>query len=208
MGDEYFGRTEEDDNEPALRVGSLHGTAQHDDSAHLTLAAIEQLTGINYVSLQRYAQAFGDRLPHEGTGRNRRYYPSAVKEFQRIKAEIAERRAGSRAGESIEERAVSTSVKPARRRGKAVKDKSRKSLSPKNPRKKSQRQPRQPRQPRQAAPLAAQVMTAYQAVVPLDRLAKVYQLRLQLKTLDEVIVSVTNQRTKVEAEIAELENPK
>lgn len=53
----------------------------------LTLSSICQETGISYPTLQRYVRLFGDRIPHEGEGRKRRYHPDAVAVFRELRAE-------------------------------------------------------------------------------------------------------------------------
>lgn len=53
----------------------------------LTLSSIGQQTGISYPTLQRYVRLFGDRIPHEGEGRRRRYHPDAVAVFRELRAE-------------------------------------------------------------------------------------------------------------------------
>lgn len=232
--DEYFGRTGEDDRAPeepetadlsaltlGVKLGEDHERAE--SGAHLTLAAIEQLTGISYVTLQRYAQQFGDRLAnvYEGTGRNRRYYPAAVEEFRKIKAEMIERRSGGGAREVLStEPSAPTNPKPARRhsKSKAVRTKGHKgrSLSPgKKPPHGATGKARAVKKlpqgfrfipsPAVAAPISPGKQPQPQPDLDLDRLARIYQLRLQLKTLDEVLAFVTDWRTKIAAEIADLE---
>ena len=53
----------------------------------LTLTNIGQQTGISYPTLQRYVRLFGDRIPHEGDGRKRRYHPDSVAVFRQLRAE-------------------------------------------------------------------------------------------------------------------------
>lgn len=53
----------------------------------LTLTAISEQTGISYPTLLRYVKLYGDRIPHEGKGRSRRYHPEAVEVFQQLRAE-------------------------------------------------------------------------------------------------------------------------
>lgn len=53
----------------------------------LTLSSISQQTGISYPTLQRYVRLFGDRIPHEGEGRKRRYHPDSVAVFRELRAE-------------------------------------------------------------------------------------------------------------------------
>ena len=53
----------------------------------LTLTAIGQQTGISSPTLQRYVKLHGDRIPHEGEGRKRRYHPEAVAVFREIRSQ-------------------------------------------------------------------------------------------------------------------------
>ena len=53
----------------------------------LTLSSIGAQTGISYPTLQRYVKLFGDRIPHEGVGRKRRYHPDSVAVFRQLRAE-------------------------------------------------------------------------------------------------------------------------
>lgn len=98
--DEFFGREPEPvtgNTEETANTGADAGAEAPSAGATLTLANIETLTGLKYVTLQRYAQQYGDRLPHEGDGRNRKYYPEAVEEFRKIKEENQTKRGGRRA---------------------------------------------------------------------------------------------------------------
>jgi len=53
----------------------------------MTLTQISEDTGISYPTLVRYVRLHGDRLPHEGKGRGRRFYPSAVDVFRQLRSE-------------------------------------------------------------------------------------------------------------------------
>ena len=55
--------------------------------ATLTLKDISEQLGIPYPTIARYATKHEDRIPHEGTGRGRRFPPEAVKVFRRIRKE-------------------------------------------------------------------------------------------------------------------------
>jgi len=55
--------------------------------ALLTLSSISQQTKISYPTLQRYVRLFGDRIPHEGEGRKRRYHPDSVAVFRELRVE-------------------------------------------------------------------------------------------------------------------------
>ena len=53
----------------------------------LTLTQISEQTGISYPTLVRYVRMHADRLPHEGKGRGRRFYPEAVNVFRQLRQE-------------------------------------------------------------------------------------------------------------------------
>ena len=79
-------------------------------SGLLTLSSIGKETGISYPTLQRYVKLFGDRIPHEGEGRKRRYHPDSVAVFRQLRAE-------SRPGRKPKAKAAPKAAKaPARRR--------------------------------------------------------------------------------------------
>lgn len=62
----------------------------------LTLTEVGERTGISYPTLVRYVKLHGDRIPYEGEGRRKRYYPEAVKVFNEIRSESPRgRRKGS-----------------------------------------------------------------------------------------------------------------
>lgn len=204
--DEYFGRPQEGPpTDQSLSTQNEETETESIDhssvTAHLTLVDIERLTGISYVTLQRYAQSHNDRLPHEGTGRNRRYYPAAVEEFQRIKAEIAERRKGAGAG------AGAATGAGTEQRGSSASSRAKKKRKKRAPKKAVAAQfTAKGAQAVRAKAAAAQPRPelASAASSDLDRLAHTYQLSLQLKTLDAVQEFVAEWRAKLEAELATL----
>ncbi|HKH48074.1 MAG TPA: hypothetical protein VKM72_25730 [Thermoanaerobaculia bacterium] len=53
----------------------------------MTLTQISEQTGISYPTLVRYVRIHSDRLPHEGKGRGRRFYPEAVNVFRELRQE-------------------------------------------------------------------------------------------------------------------------
>lgn len=53
----------------------------------MTLTQISEQTGISYPTLVRYVRMHADRLPHEGKGRGRRFYPEAVGVFRQLREE-------------------------------------------------------------------------------------------------------------------------
>ena len=75
----------------------------------LTLSSIGKQTGISYPTLQRYVKLFGDRIPHEGEGRKRRYHPDSVAVFRQLREE-------SRPGRKPKAKAAPKAKAPAKRR--------------------------------------------------------------------------------------------
>jgi excisionase family DNA binding protein len=51
----------------------------------LTLTEISKRTGISYPTLVRYVKLYSRKLPHEGSGRKRRFYPAAVDVFSELR---------------------------------------------------------------------------------------------------------------------------
>jgi len=78
-------------------------------AALLTLSSISGQTGISYPTLQRYVKLFGDRIPHEGEGRKRRYHPDSVAVFRQLRAE-------SKPGRKPKAKPAAAPKAPARKR--------------------------------------------------------------------------------------------
>ena len=57
-----------------------------DDKELLSLSEIGRRTGISYPTLLRYVKLHLDRIPHQGSGRTRRYPPEAVEVFRDLRA--------------------------------------------------------------------------------------------------------------------------
>jgi DNA-binding transcriptional MerR regulator len=53
----------------------------------LSLVEISERLDIPYPTLARYASQYGDRIPHQGKGRGRRFPPEAIDVFQQIRKE-------------------------------------------------------------------------------------------------------------------------
>ncbi|HVR97295.1 MAG TPA: helix-turn-helix domain-containing protein [Thermoanaerobaculia bacterium] len=53
----------------------------------LTLTQVSEQTGISYPTLVRYVRVHSNRLPSEGAGRSRRFYPEAVNVFRELRQE-------------------------------------------------------------------------------------------------------------------------
>ena len=63
----------------------------------LTLTEIGKRTGISYPTLTRYAELHAKQIPHEGTGRSRRYHPEAVEVFTKLRSQSGRgRKAGGK----------------------------------------------------------------------------------------------------------------
>src|SRR5262249_45128280 len=77
------------------RAGSK-ATARSKTAGLLTLTQISEETNISYPTLVRYVRLYSDRLPHEGQGRARRFYPAAVAVFRTLRPEGG--RGGRKAG--------------------------------------------------------------------------------------------------------------
>lgn len=221
MDDEYFGRAA-DESAEFEDLGALSGTGDPqpplepspDDivpdpaTAYLTLADIERETGISCVTLIRYSQQYRDRLPSEGEGNRRRYYPAAITEFEKIRNEIASRRAG---GQGVMSKPRTARETPraiqGRKRHKPSKPKPSKTGSP--ARRKKTRPPvviATTAASPSRAPVSKLATEALSPIAPdLDRMAKVYQLRIQRKALDGVLSFVTEWWTRIDSEIEELE---
>jgi hypothetical protein len=71
----------------ATKAAAAQAKAAAGGPSLLTLSSISQQTKISYPTLQRYVRLFGDRIPHEGEGRKRRYHPEAVAVFRELRAE-------------------------------------------------------------------------------------------------------------------------
>jgi len=78
---------------PAARRGRPPGSKSKNKGASggsgnlMTLTQISEQTGISYPTLVRYVRLHSDRLPHEGKGRARRFYPQAVEAFRALRQE-------------------------------------------------------------------------------------------------------------------------
>jgi len=60
------------------------------------LTQISKTTKISYPTLVRYVRLYSNRLPHEGKGRARRFYPEAVDVFRSLRQQSG--RGGRRPG--------------------------------------------------------------------------------------------------------------
>ena len=100
---------------PAGRRGRKPATAAAGGSGKLmTLTQVSEETGISYPTLVRYVRIHSDRLPSEGKGRARRFYPQAVDVFRQLRQESG--RGGRKPGAKVG-RPAAAAAPPARRRG-------------------------------------------------------------------------------------------
>jgi hypothetical protein len=71
----------------AANVSAPSKSARGGGEKLMTLTQISDTTGISYPTLVRYVRIHSDRLPHEGKGRGRRFYPQAVDVFRQLREE-------------------------------------------------------------------------------------------------------------------------
>lgn len=81
----------------------------------LTLTQVSEQTGISYPTLVRYVRLHSDRLPSEGTGRARRFYPQAVEVFRSLRQESG--RGGRKKGSTAAAKAKAPRGRAAARGG-------------------------------------------------------------------------------------------
>ncbi|HEY0553893.1 MAG TPA: helix-turn-helix domain-containing protein [Thermoanaerobaculia bacterium] len=75
-------------------------------SGLLTLTQISETTGISYPTLVRYVRMHADKLPSEGKGRARRFYPQAVDVFRQLRSESG--RGGRKKGSGAAKKPATT----------------------------------------------------------------------------------------------------
>ncbi len=89
----------------------------------LTLTQISKTTSISYPTLLRYVKSNLADIPHQGTGRARRYEPGAVAVFKNLRKRSKRGRKSKAALAAARAAApVAAAKKPARRRGRPRKD--------------------------------------------------------------------------------------
>lgn len=79
--------TERPDRAKARQPRSKPAPSATGDGAMLSLVEISERLDIPYPTLARYASQYGDRIPHQGKGRGRRFPPEAIEVFQQIRKE-------------------------------------------------------------------------------------------------------------------------
>lgn len=65
----------------------VRSAAKSKSKGLLTMTEIHERTGMSMITLRKYRDQHGDRIPSEGTGRTMRFYPEAVEIFKEIKQE-------------------------------------------------------------------------------------------------------------------------
>lgn len=103
---------QEDDDMPAPRSTPKPAASRSNSTSLLTLGQVAERTGISYPTLVRYVRDHGDRLPSEGEGRSRRYYPDAIDIFNEIRSSTK----GGRKPGSVSNAAGSKSANPRKPR--------------------------------------------------------------------------------------------
>lgn len=84
----------------------------------MTLTQISEQTGISYPTLVRYVRMHADRLPSEGKGRARRFYPQAVDVFRQLRSESG--RGGRKKGSGAAAKTTGRAAAGSRGRGRAT----------------------------------------------------------------------------------------
>ncbi len=69
------------------KAAAAPGRGRKPASGLLTLTEVGKMTGISYPTLVRYVKLYSGKLPHEGTGRARRFQPEAVEVFKQLRQE-------------------------------------------------------------------------------------------------------------------------
>jgi excisionase family DNA binding protein len=75
---------------PAAKKSTRRGrkvASKQRGSGLLTLTEISKRTKISYPTLVRYVKLHLKKIPHEGSGRKRRFHPEAVEVFTKLRAE-------------------------------------------------------------------------------------------------------------------------
>jgi DNA-binding transcriptional MerR regulator len=72
---------------PLRRQGAAAQSAPRGDGGMLSLVEISERLDIPYPTLARYASQYGDRIPHQGKGRGRRFPLEAIDVFRQIRKE-------------------------------------------------------------------------------------------------------------------------
>ncbi|HEV2847290.1 MAG TPA: helix-turn-helix domain-containing protein [Thermoanaerobaculia bacterium] len=84
----------------------------------MTLTQVSEQTGISYPTLVRYVRMHADRLPSEGKGRARRFYPQAVDVFRQLRSESG--RGGRKKGSGAAAKTTGRAAAGGRGRGRAA----------------------------------------------------------------------------------------
>ena len=109
---------------PARKAAAKKATKKSKSTAGLlTLTQISETTGISYPTLLRYVKSNLADIPHQGTGRARRYEPGAVAVFKSMRKRSKRGRKSKAALAAAQAAAPAAAAKkPARRRGRPRKE--------------------------------------------------------------------------------------
>lgn len=86
-GGEAEGEAESEPKGGRKRKKADKGARKEAAGDGLTLSDVSEQLGIPYPTVARYASQFEDRIPHTGSGRNRRFPAEAVEVFRQIRKE-------------------------------------------------------------------------------------------------------------------------
>jgi predicted DNA-binding transcriptional regulator AlpA len=115
----------------AKTSGSLGAKTGRKRSGLITLTEVAKKAGISYPTAVRYVREFIERLPHEGTGRTRRFYPTAIEAVRQLreesgrggrKAVAAVRKIGRQVGNQVEG-AVAAQIRDLQKTQKQIEEK-------------------------------------------------------------------------------------
>lgn len=83
------------------------------ESGLLTLTEVGRRTGISYPTLLRYVRLHISKIPHKGTGRARRFRPTAVDVFKKLRAQSPRGRAASKKPAAATRKVATKAAAPA-----------------------------------------------------------------------------------------------
>lgn len=72
---------------PGRKPAAKKPAAKKADDGLLTLTQVQRMSGISYPTLLRYVGKFSDDIPHQGSGRSRRFPREAVAVFKKIRSQ-------------------------------------------------------------------------------------------------------------------------
>lgn len=108
--DEEAAREAEDEPAKRARAASGAGAAAGEG---MTLVEVSEKLGIPYPTVARYASQHGDRIPHHGRGRSRRFPEEALAVFEQIRKESKPGRPPKRKAKAKREAAAGSAGRSA-----------------------------------------------------------------------------------------------